>query len=176
MLFVATDEPFLASLGCAAPSGDDAKVQSAHYTARTIAAQLEDMRAGSETPPTQAVLKLGSVPFDRAGCVAPMMAAGIATMEPGAEQAPHCHDADTISLCLGCDKVFSVIDGDRYEWEPHAALLTPAGAPHSQHNEGEKRMFSFFVQDRGPRGVRTWEPGGGEAGASSESETESAAE
>jgi len=175
VLFVVTDEPFLASLGCVAPPDDDAKVQSAHYTAKTIAAQFEDMQAGSKTPTKQAILKLGSAPFERAGCVAPLMAAGIATLEPGAEQAPHCHDADTISLCLECEKVFSVIDGNRCDWVPNAALLTPAGALHSQHNEGEKRMSSFFVQDRGPRGVRTWEPGHDAAGVESESEAETAA-
>jgi len=85
VLFVVTDEPFLASLGCVAPPDDDAKVQSAHYTAKTIAAQFEDMQAGSKTPTKQAILKLGSAPFERAGCVAPLMAAGIATLEPGAE-------------------------------------------------------------------------------------------
>jgi gentisate 1,2-dioxygenase len=171
VLFVVSDEPFLASLGCAPPPDDEAKVQSVHYTAKTIVAQFEDMQAGSKTPTTQAVLKLGSAPFERAGCVAPLMAAGLATMEPGAEQAPHCHDADTISLCLECDKVFSLIDGNRCDWVPGAALLTPAGAPHSQHNEGDRRMVSFFVQDRGPRGVRTWEPAADEAVAGSESET-----
>jgi hypothetical protein len=29
---------------------------------------------------------------------------------------------------------------------------------HSQHNRGEQRLFSFYVQDLGPRNVRTWEP------------------
>ncbi len=176
VLFVVTDEPFLASVGCAAPANEDAKVQSAHYTAKTIAAQFEDMQAGSETPAKQAILTLGSTPFERTGCVAPLMAAGLVTMEPGAEQAPHCHDADTLSVCLDCDKVFSMIDGKRCDWVPNALLLTPAGAPHSQHNEGGKRMFSFFVQDRGPRAVRTWEQPRDAAGMASGSETETAAE
>jgi len=158
LLFVVTDEPFLAALGCAAPSADEGRVKSAHYTAKTIAAQLDDMRARAETPLTQMIVRFGSTPFENAGCVAPVMAAGIATLEPGAEQTPHCHDADTISLCLECDGVFSLIEGKRSEWMPNAALLTPAGALHSQHNQGEKRMFSFFVQDRGPRDVRTWAP------------------
>ena len=52
----------------------------------------------------------------------------------------------------------SLIEGNRIDWVPNAAILTPAGALHSQHNEGDSRMFSFFVQDRGPREVRTWEP------------------
>lgn len=170
VLFVVTDEPLLASLGCSAPTADAARVQSAHYTAKTIAAQLEDMKAGSKEPPTQMILKLGSTSFEQTGCVAPAMAAGIATMEPGAEQAPHCHDADTISLCLECDGVFSVIDGNRSDWIKNAALITPAGALHVQHNNGTKRMFSFFVQDRGPRAVRTWEPEQTEAGAQAENE------
>ncbi len=174
VLFVVTDEPFLASLGFAAPPDDDAKVQSAHYTAKTIAAQFEDMQAGPGTPGKQAILNFGSTPFERTGCVAPLMAAGIATLAPAAEQAPHCHDADTISVCLECDKVFSLIDGNRCDWVPNAALLTPAGALHSQHNEGDKTVSSFFVQDRGPRRVRTWEPAKEEAWPASGSEAETA--
>jgi gentisate 1,2-dioxygenase len=158
VVFIVTDEPLLASIGCVAPPGDDAKVQSAHYTAKTIAAQIEDMRA-AETPPPETILKFGSAPFAQKGCVAPAMAAGVATLEPGAEQGEHCHDADTILLCLECEGVYSLVDGARADWVPNAALLMPAGAAHSQHNPGEKRMLSFYVQDRGPRDVRTWEPG-----------------
>jgi gentisate 1,2-dioxygenase len=170
VLFVVTDEPFLALLGCVAPSEDDATVQSAHFTAKTIAAQFEDLQARSETPLKQAILKLGSAAFERTGCVAPVMAAGMAILEPGEEQAPHCHDADTISLCIECDKVSSIIDGNCIEAVPNAALLTPAGALHSQHNAGENRMLSLFVQDRGPRDIRTWEPAQDKAASGSELE------
>ena len=158
VLFVVTDEPFISLIGGAAPSLEAAQVKSTHYVGKTIAAQLEDMAARSEVTPTQAILKFGSARFESAGCVAPMLAAGIATLEPGADQRPHCHDADTLSLCLECDGVYSLIEGNRIDWVPNAAILTPAGALHSQHNEGDSRMFSFFVQDRGPREVRTWEP------------------
>ena len=37
-------------------------------------------------------------------------------------------------------------------------MLTLAAAVHSRHYRGERRLFSFYVQDRGPRNVRTWEP------------------
>jgi len=157
VLFVVTDEPFLSMTGGAAPSPEAARVKSAHYVARTIAAQLEDLAARSEQPLTQAIVKFGSIGFEDKGCVAPMIGAGIATLEPGTDQPPHCHDADTISLCLECDGVHSLVEGNRIEWVPNAAILTPAGAVHSQHADGDNRMSSFFVQDRGPRDVRTWD-------------------
>lgn len=172
VVFIVTDEPLLASIGCMAPPGDDAKVQSAHYTAKTIAAQIEDMRAAAQTPPPETNLKLGSTAFSQSGCVAPAMAAGVATLEPGAEQGEHCHDADTILLCLECEGVYSLVDGTRADWVPNAALLMPAGAAHSQHNPGEKRMVSFYVQDRGPRDVRTWEPGEQHASANTQSDAD----
>lgn len=158
VLFVVTDEPFVSQTGCAAPALESAQVQSTHYVAKTIAARIDDIAAQSEQPLAQVVLKLATAPFATAGCIAPVMDGGIATLQPGANQAPHCHDADTISLCLECDGVYSVVEGERIDWVPNAALLTPAAAAHAQHAGGDSRMFSFFVQDRGPRGVRTWEP------------------
>lgn len=158
VLFVVTDEPFLAALGCAAPSLEDAQVKSTHYTARTIAAQLEDMGSRAGESATQANLGFASSQYEQRGCVAPAIGAGVATLEAGADQAPHCHDVDTLSLGLECESVRSVVEGNQSDWVTNAAMLTPAGAVHSQHNAGEQRMFSFYVQDRGPRDARTWEP------------------
>lgn len=159
VLFVVTDEPFVSMTGCPVPPREQARVKSTHYTARTIDGQLDDMAAQSGQAASQAILIFGNAQFERIGSVAPNMNAGIATLAPGAQQRPHCHDSDTISLCLECEGVHSLIEGDRIDWVANSAILTPAGASHSQHSSGESRMFSFFVQDRGPRPVRTWEPG-----------------
>ena len=158
VVFVVTDEPMLTSLGCTAPGEEDVQVQSTHFTAKTITAQFEDIQAKMPDAEPISRLELGSTPFEQSGCVAPGMAAGVALLEPGRNQPDHCHDADTISLCRQCDGVYSMIAGNRTEWVANAAILTPAGAVHSQHNTGEERVFSFYVQDRGPRVVRTWEP------------------
>ncbi len=160
VLFVVTDEPLLSALGCAAPTLEDAQVKSTHYTARTIAAQLEDMSSRAGESATQANLGFASSEYEQRGCIATAIGAGIATLEPGADQVPHCHDADTLVLGLECENVHSVVEGNQTDWVTNAAMLTPAGAVHSQHNAGEQRMFSFFVQDRGPRDARTWEPRG----------------
>ncbi len=158
VLFVVTDEPFVSMTGAIVPSMEDARVRSTHFVGRTIAARLEDMAKGAEQTPAQTILNFASAAFEGSGCVAPLMAAGIATLAPGTDQPSHCHDADTLSLCLQCEGVYSTIGADRIDWVINAAILTPAGAAHSQHNTGQSGMFSFFVQDRGPRPVRTWEP------------------
>jgi gentisate 1,2-dioxygenase len=158
VLFVVTDEPLLAALGCTALPFDEAQVLSAHYTARTIAAQLEDIGARAGESATQANLGFASSQFEQRGCVAPAIGAGIATLEPGADQSPHCHDVDTISLGLECESAHALVEDVQIDWIANAAMLTPAGAVHSQHNRGEQRLFSFYVQDLGPRNVRTWEP------------------
>jgi gentisate 1,2-dioxygenase len=158
VLFVVTDEPLLGALGCSTPPFDEAQVMSAHYTARTIAAQLEDIGARAGESATQANLGFASSQFEGRGCVAPAIGAGIATLEPGADQSPHCHDVDTISLGLECESVHALVEDVQIDWIANAAMLTPAGAVHSQHNRGEQRLFSFYVQDLGPRNVRTWEP------------------
>lgn len=158
VLFVVTDEPFVSTIGCSVASFEQAQVKSTHYVGKTVSARLEDMAAGSEPPPPCLNLTFASVPFERSRCVAPMMAAGIATLSPAASQPAHCHDADTISLFLECDGGYSMVEGERIDWVANAALLTPAGTAHSQHSGSESRMFSFFVQDRGPRPVRSWRP------------------
>ncbi len=173
VLFVVTDEPFVLMTGCSMPSFEESPVKPTHFEARTVEARLQDLQAQpenmsaqqedpaaqSERPAAQEILIFASSGFERIGCVAPIMSAGIAALAPGTEQRPHCHDADTISLCLECEGVYSVIEGQRIDWIPNTAILTPAGAAHSQHSSGEGRMFSFFVQDRGSRPIRTWEPG-----------------
>lgn len=165
VLFVVTDEPFVSDTGCSVPSREDSRVKSTHYVAKTVAARLEDMEsqrdamaAKPEQAPAQTILIFGSSQFEHLGSVTPTMSAGIATLAAGAEQRPHRHDAETISLCLECEGVYSMIEGNRIDWVTNTALLTPACALHSQHSNGESRMFSFFVQDRGPRPIRTWEP------------------
>lgn len=123
------------------------------------------MAAGEQgqTPPAEAdepeILMFASSGFESIGCVAPSFSAGIVMLAGGAQTQPHRHDADTISLCLKCENVHSMIETDRIDWKRNTVILTPAGALHSQHNGGESWMFSFFVQDRGPRPIRTWQPG-----------------
>jgi gentisate 1,2-dioxygenase len=158
VLFVVTDEPLLAALGCTTLPFDEAQVLSAHYTARTIGAQLEDSGARAGESATQVNLGFASSQFEQRGCVAPAIGAGIAILEAGAGQSAHCHDVDTISLGLECENVHALVEEVQIDWLANAAMLTPAGAVHSQHNRGEQRLFSFYVQDLGPRNVHTWEP------------------
>lgn len=158
VLFAVTDEPLLAALNCTAGTFDDARVKSTHYTAVTIAARLEDLASRSGDSATQAILGFASSAFEHRGCVAQAIGAGIATLEAGADQVPHSHDADTLSLCLECEGVHAMVGESQTEWLKNAVMLTPAGAVHSQHNRGAQRMFSFYVQDVGPRPVRSWMP------------------
>ncbi len=158
VLFMVTDEPLLAALGCSAPPFDESQVKSTHFTARTIAAKLEDISSQAGASATQAILGFASSQYEQRSCIASAIGAGIATLEAGADQVPHCHDVDTISLGLQCENVHSVVQGQQTDWLANAAMLTPAGAVHALHNRGEQRMFSFYVQDKGPRDVRTWEP------------------
>ncbi len=164
VLFVVTDEPFVSTIGCSVAPFEEAQVKSTHYVGKTVAARLEDLASGAEPPPQRLNLSFVSAPFERSRCVAPTMAAGIATLAPAASQPEHCHDADTISLCLECDGGYTMVEGERIDWVANGALLVPAGAAHSQHSGSESRMFSFFVQDRGPRPVRSWESSPNQSG------------
>ena len=54
-----------------------------------------------------------------------------------------------LTLCLKGEGVHSVVDGQRKAWEQHAVMVTPPGAPHSHHNDGDERMECLIVQDGG---------------------------
>jgi gentisate 1,2-dioxygenase len=54
-----------------------------------------------------------------------------------------------LTLCLQGEGVYSLVDGERKDWRQHAVMVTPPGAPHSHHNEGDARMESYVIQDGG---------------------------
>lgn len=113
----------------------------------------ETIAAGAEPE----ILIFTSSEFENVGGVAPTLSAAIEMLDGGAQTQPHRHDVDTISLCLKSAGAYSMVETDRIEWKRNTVILTPAGASHCLHNVGDSRIFSFFVQDCGPRPVRTWQ-------------------
>jgi gentisate 1,2-dioxygenase len=45
--------------------------------------------------------------------------------------------------------VYSVIEGNRLDWQQYALMITPPAELHEHHNEGDDMMLSLVVQDGG---------------------------
>ena len=59
------------------------------------------------------------------------------------------HNAVAVTLVLAGAGAYSLIDGNRVDWERHAVMITPPAAFHSHHNDGDDVALFLIVQDGG---------------------------
>jgi len=81
--------------------------------------------------------------------VLPTLTLAMNQLPPGDYQRPHRHNSVAITLPLAGERCYSMIDGQRVDWQRHAAMITPPGAVHSHHNDGAVPMTCLIVQDGG---------------------------
>jgi gentisate 1,2-dioxygenase len=150
LLFAATDEPMLCYAGTVPPSARENPISAVRYCAGEIEEQLgrAHARPDHKDEASKAVV-FTSEPMKGLRTTSPWITANINTLEAGADQRAHRHNAAAITLCIEGQDVHSMIDGRRIDWQPFAAMTTPPAALHSHHNRGRKRMSSFVVQDSG---------------------------
>lgn len=151
VLFCVTDEPLLAMLGVPPPAAHANRVvRAAHYPADAIDAELEAVhrRTGPQRSAGKAVNFFTPAAAHKVSLL-PTISAGMNTLEPGGRQRPHRHNAAALTLGIQTDRVHTLIDGQRYAWEPFAVVVTPARAPHAHYNQGSHMMKSLVLQDGG---------------------------
>ncbi|MBT7732260.1 MAG: cupin domain-containing protein [Rhodospirillaceae bacterium] len=81
--------------------------------------------------------------------ILPTLTAGINSLPPNAKQRPHRHNGIAISLVIGGEGCFSLIDGKKKKWLPWVTMITPPVSVHSHHNESDKMAKFLIVQDAG---------------------------
>jgi gentisate 1,2-dioxygenase len=77
------------------------------------------------------------------------MTLALNSMEPGGSQRAHRHNSVAVTLPILGERCYSMIDGERVEWQPYATMVTPPGAAHSHHNDGNTLATFLIVQDGG---------------------------
>jgi gentisate 1,2-dioxygenase len=104
---------------------------------------------------------LGSSLFPQTMTITHVMWAMFGLLPVGAVQAPHRHQSVAVDLVVdskpGCytmvgkslDKDGRVADGHRFDWHPHAVVVTPPGLWHSHHNESGHPAHILPIQDAG---------------------------
>lgn len=148
LLWLVTNEPEVAFHRLEPPV--PGAVEAVHYPAGEIARQLEAVRAMPDSGDASGkVVVFATEPFERMLSVTPTMTVALNSMEPGKAQRAHRHNSVAVTLPILADGCFSMIDGERVDWQPYATMVTPAGAAHSHHNEGGGLATFLIVQDGG---------------------------
>jgi len=148
--WLVTDEPALAFLDLDPVGSDRTAMRPVHYHAEDLAAELEAVyrHPDADRFPGYAVV-LSHTGLEHTRNIHPTMTLALNSLPAGRSQRAHVHSAVALTLCLQGEGCYSMVDGERKDWSRHAVMVTPPGAVHSHHNEGDGRMESLVVQDGG---------------------------
>jgi N-carbamoyl-L-amino-acid hydrolase len=137
----------------ATPTGEYVlPVRPVHYPAVEIDRQLQALfalKANAET--SGFALIFSSAELEQSRNLLPSLTLSLNTLPAGEIQRPHRHNSAALTLVLRGDDCYSMVDGQRCDWEQGMTLVTPAGAWHSHHNDGGNGIRARFliVQDGG---------------------------
>ena len=104
---------------------------------------------------------LGNEHFPQTMTITHVIWAMYGRLPVGALQLPHRHQSVAIDLVVDCqpgcytmvgpslDKNGQVKDGERFDWKPCSAFVTPPGLWHSHHNESGSPAHILPIQDAG---------------------------
>jgi gentisate 1,2-dioxygenase len=150
VLWLITNEPELAFEHLEPPRPDNAVTAPVHYPAAEIAHQLK--RVGEKLKGQRAAglaLVFSSAEQARSRNVLPTLTLAVNQLPPGDFQRPHRHNSVAVTLCIQGRRCYSLIGGERVDWQAHAVIVTPPGDVHSHHNDGDQQMTCLIVQDGG---------------------------
>ena len=150
VLWLITNEPELAFEHLEPPAPDNAVTGAVHFPAAEIAYQLE--RVGDKLKGQKIAglaLVFSSTEQARSRNILPSLTLAVNQLPPGDFQRPHRHNSAAITLCMQGKGCYSMIGGQRVDWQQDAVMVTPPGDVHSHHNDGDEQMMCLIVQDGG---------------------------
>ena len=150
VIYSVTDEPALSWHGAESPATKSGPIEAVHYPGDEVMRLLSDVQQRE----TEEEMTGRFVLFTNAGgqttnTVTRTIGLAINSLEPGGIQTPHRHNSAALTLCLGGSDVYSMIEGEKVQWQRHAVMVTPPAELHAHHNEGEDMMLSLVAQDGG---------------------------
>jgi len=150
LLWLVGNQPQLAFDGSRPGLPPLAAIDVVHYPAAEIARQLELLfDAGSNDATSGQALIFSSERHEAARNVMPTLTLSLNTLPPQAAQRAHRHNSAAITLIVQGQGCHSMVAGRRCDWAPWSTTVTPPGAPHSHHNDGDERALFLIVQDGG---------------------------
>ena len=150
VIYSVTDEPTLSWHGAESPATKSGPIEAVHYPGTEVMRLLSDVQQRE----TEEEMTGRFVLFTNAGAqvtktVNRTIGLAINSLEPGGIQTPHRHNSAALTLCLGGSDVYSMIEGEKVQWQRHAVMVTPPAELHAHHNEGQDMMLSLVAQDGG---------------------------
>jgi gentisate 1,2-dioxygenase len=150
VLWAITNEPELAFEHLEPPAPRNAVTSAVHYPAAEIRQQLERVAKKLEGQKIAGLaLVFSSVDQAHLRNVLPTLTLAVNQLPPGEVQRPHRHNSAAITLSIQGERCYSMIGGQRVDWQRDAVMVTPPGDVHSHHNEGAQWMSCLIVQDGG---------------------------
>lgn len=150
VLWIVTNEPQLAFERLQPPAPGDAPVETVHYPVAEIRRELEAIhRLPAEKTMTGKAVTLSSAALARDRTCLPSLTLAMNSLLPGESQRAHRHNAVAVTLIVQGTRCHSRVGDRRIDWARHATMITPPGAPHSHHNEGDDLALFLIVQDGG---------------------------
>jgi gentisate 1,2-dioxygenase len=150
VFWITTNEPQLQFEGLEPPAPGAAPVRPAVYPMSEIRRRLLEVYLdprGAAMPGKS--VNLGNVAMESSRTTTPTFTLAMNSLLPGEAQRGHRHNAAAVTLVLAAERCYSLIDGERVDWEPHAVMITPPTAFHSHHNDGSELALFLIVQDGG---------------------------
>jgi gentisate 1,2-dioxygenase len=150
VLWIVTNEPALAFERAQAPAPGAAAIEPVHYPAAEIHRQLDAIHGlPAEKTQTGKAVTLSQTALERDRTCLPSLTLAMNSLLPGQSQRAHRHNAVAVTLIVQGTRCHSIVDGQRLAWERHATMITPPGASHSHHNDGDELALFLIVQDGG---------------------------
>ncbi len=150
ILWVVGNEPEVAFHGLEPPAPEAGRLGVVYFPAAEIEQQLRQVcSTPAPADATGRAIIFTTDEFERMASLAPSMTLALNTLDPGRAQRPHRHNSAAVTLVLAGSGCYSVVDGQRADWQPYATMVTPAAAAHSHHNEGDRLATFLIVQDGG---------------------------
>ncbi len=158
-LYWVHDEPLLRHLGAVATTR---RFGPTLYRHEAIRAALDAVIRDPESKRANRLsVLLGNHLFPQSMTVTHVLWAMFGILPVGVVQPPHRHQSVAVDLVVdakpGCYTMVgrklaadgSIADGERFDWQPHSAFITPPGLWHSHHNESGQPAHILPIQDAG---------------------------
>ena len=150
VIYSVTDEPALSWHGAESPATKSGPIEAVHYPGDEVMRLLSDVQQReTEEEMTGRFVLLTNAGAQVTKTVTRTIGLAINSLEPGGIQTPHRHNSAALTLCLGGSDVYSMIEGEKVQWQRHAVMVTPPAELHAHHNEGKDMMLSLVAQDGG---------------------------
>jgi len=153
------DEPLLRYLGVRAR---EPRFAPTLYPRARAVEELEKVQRSPEANQKNRVsVLLANKRFPQTRTITHVLWSMFGVLPEGKVQPPHHHESVALDLIIDCasgcysmigtkiDEDGTILDGQRADWKPGSAFVTPPGLWHSHHNESGKPAHLLPIQDAG---------------------------